>query len=757
MNQIIGDQKVWETQNWLNGTYRGRQGYQVIDVNGRTGWSTMYALTRALQIELGIGTPVDSFGPTTLRLLNNMGPISKGFNENTNIVKIIQGGLYCKGYNPGGITGTFGDNTSAAISRMKTDMGLTDPDGSMTAKVFKGLLTMDPYVLLSGGSILIRSIQQWMNRKYINRENFYFMPCDGFYSRNVQKSLVYAIQYEQGLSDSIANGNFGPTTRSNLPTLSVGDTGDFVRLFQAAMIFNQFDVSFDGAFTSAISSQVKNFQGFTKLNTTGIADYQTWCSLLVSTGDPTRKGTACDTITEINSLRAEALKDEGYEIIGRYLVNVPGGLNKRLQPGELQTILNAGLSIFPIYQTVGSHVEYFTQEQGEKDGNSATIVAQGYGIPQETTIYFAVDYDAFGDEITSNIIPYFRGINATLGNNYNVGIYGPRNICIQVSNQNLAKYSFVSGMSTGFSGNLGYPLPENWSFDQISTITVENSSTAIEIDNNINSGRDKGVSYLTTPSEENRSFFEQLNDVQNIARAFDPDVNKANYLLTHWYRQHDYTSAMWTATSGLIDNEFVDYVNEQIGSDIYNITDPITGFKIGSEHLYATLSGELYSYIDVGDKAIKDFAGWAGDLATVNIDVFNNMDSSTFDGDAYECAKYYIGHETDGSFTLDDLLGDVDAYNIAQMVLNQSLTIYDATVKYYDENVQKRFTLFFENRFGGSVETLEAEVARYGYEADPVITAMRELLQSFSVPSEVEVRVAAAFEDVIRQKVIEEA
>jgi peptidoglycan hydrolase-like protein with peptidoglycan-binding domain len=47
-------------------------------------------------------------------------------------------------------------------------------------------------------------------------------------------------------------------------------------------------------------------------------------------------------------------------------------------------------------------------------------------------------------------------------------------------------------MSSGFSGNLGYPLPTNWAFDQISTLTVGSGTGAIEIDNNIASGRDTG-------------------------------------------------------------------------------------------------------------------------------------------------------------------------------------------------------------------------------------------------------------------------
>lgn len=56
-------------------------------------------------------------------------------------------------------------------------------------------------------------------------------------------------------------------------------------------------------------------------------------------------------------------------------------------------------------------------------------------------------------------------------------------------------------MSTGFSGNLGFPLPDNWAFDQISTITLGSGDRQIEIDNNIKSGRDNGVSKVIRTDE----------------------------------------------------------------------------------------------------------------------------------------------------------------------------------------------------------------------------------------------------------------
>lgn len=504
------DEMVLLVQNWLNDTYTGRTGYNPLDlgdenIKGRTGWPTMYALTRALQIELNIGTPSNSFGSGTLDALANNGDIGiDKNNSNENIVKIIQGSLFCKGYNAGGVTGTFGEKTTAAVANMKRDMGLLNPDGYITPKVFKALLTMDAYVIVGTETeekIKIREIQQWLNNRYINRQNFHFQPCDGNYSRNTQKALVYAIQYEEGLSDSVANGNFGPTTKEKLPTLKLGSSDNstqFVHLLQAALVFNKRLVAFTGIFNENTKVNVVDFQAFTKLSADGIVGKQTWASLLVSTGDASRKGTACDGISKITEERAATLLANGYKTVGRYLTNVAGSsLNKKIQPGEIDTILNSGLTIFPIFQTYGGSSSYFNNVQGVSDASAAYYAAREYGFKKGTTIYFAVDYDTMDDEITNCIIPHFKGINdrmRALGSYYKIGIYGTRNVCIRVSDNGLAVTSFLSDMSTGFSGNLGFTLPENWAFDQISTISIGSGSGAIEIDNNIQSGLDLGVS-----------------------------------------------------------------------------------------------------------------------------------------------------------------------------------------------------------------------------------------------------------------------
>ncbi|MEU7875743.1 glycoside hydrolase domain-containing protein [Dactylosporangium sp. NPDC049140] len=53
------------------------------------------------------------------------------------------------------------------------------------------------------------------------------------------------------------------------------------------------------------------------------------------------------------------------------------------------------------------------------------------------------------------------------GGYYAIGVYSCRNTCSRLAAEGLTTRSFVSGMSTGYSGNLGFALPDNWAFDQI--------------------------------------------------------------------------------------------------------------------------------------------------------------------------------------------------------------------------------------------------------------------------------------------------
>ncbi|MFJ4185314.1 glycoside hydrolase domain-containing protein [Kitasatospora sp. NPDC089509] len=498
----MADEMVRLAQKFINATYNdgAMLGITKLAEDGRTGWPTMYALTRALQYEMGITALSNSFGPTTLSTLQTKYPKLDGSTvPSANFCRILQSALYCKGYDGGEIDGKYNDRVRAAVTKLKTHMGLDAvfPGDALEPKVVKGLLTMDAYVTVGGGTDGIRAIQRWLNGRYVNRKDFFVIPCDGYHSRDVARSMLLAIQYEIGMADGTANGAFGPGTQAGLKAhpVAVGSTGTWSTLFTAAMILNKRDVPL-GDFTAAVRSGVEAFQSFVGLPVTGTGDFRTWASLLVSYGDQTRRGAACDGVTRITPPRAQALKDAGYQYIGRYLSN-PSTTSlpeKQIQPGELATIKEYGLRCFPIYQTWSRSAEYFSYPRGTSDAFSAIEWARIHGFKPGTTIYFAVDYDAMDGEVTSVVLPHFRGIHHTISENsfYRVGVYGPRNVCQRVADAGYAQTSFVSDMSSGFSGNLGYPMPSNWAFDQISTITVGSGTSAIEIDNNIASGRDTG-------------------------------------------------------------------------------------------------------------------------------------------------------------------------------------------------------------------------------------------------------------------------
>ncbi|WP_047476101.1 glycoside hydrolase domain-containing protein [Bacillus siamensis] len=536
------DEMVLETQQWLNETYKGRHGYNKVPENGKTGWDTIYGLTRALQIELGISEPADNFGPTTQRLfkpLKKQAPDSKP----TNMNYILQGALWCKGFNPGGFSGVFYENTESAVKEFQKAAGLTKQDGIVTALIMKALLDMSAFRLVAGGDKKIRQIQQNLNRDY--NDYIGLMPCDGLYARDTNKALIYALQKEEGMSTSVANGFFGNGTTSLCPTLTPGDsrTG-FVLIVQYALYCNgkSFDPGeFDGKYGVGVVSAVKAFQEFMCLPQTGYADMPTIKALLSSSGDTARAASACDTAAIITADTAKTLRENGYKIVGRYLtgnVRTSSGLtSKALTSKELSTIFDAGLSVFPIYQDGGYESSYFVKDQGTRDAYSAASAARRLGFPSGTTIYFAVDFDAYDYEVTDKIIPYFQEIKSAFmkmqafstAPKYEIGVYGPRNICIRTSEAGLTKYSFTANMSTGFSGNLGYPMPKNWAFDQFYEGTIGSGAGKVAIDKDGYSGKDSGVSSVHPPSDPvYDARLRTLTDILTTIPALENVPNLAN-------------------------------------------------------------------------------------------------------------------------------------------------------------------------------------------------------------------------------------
>lgn len=551
------DTRVLDAQKWVNKTYKGKKGFTPVPEDGRPGTVIMETLVVAFQIELGIENPTGYFGNATATAYNKHVLKYGDQDSDKNLVRILQHALFCKGYNPTAVSGYFGDETLKAVKKVQTDAGLSSSNigNTIPAKVMKQILTSDALVLVYGGDTIIRSIQQRLNRDY--SDMFDLISCDGRYNAQTNEALIYAFQIEGGMDKKTANGNFGPMTQdiARAHVLSVGSKDEALVLLAKYALYingvrhsnvNPFDCSSNGTFSpvfdDTMESKVKAFQKFCgMLKNDGKIDISVWMSLMVSTGYPKRDVLACDTSTQLTATKAKRIYANDFRIVGRYLTGRTLSGPKFLTREELTMLFNQGLSVFAIYQDETQYyhehpdemttVNYYNHEQGYNDAEKAVKAAEELGIPYGETIFFAVDYDFNNKQTTNMIIPHFTGINDYMrknGNKYNVGCYGPRNICTRVSNCGYAKWSFISDMSTGFSGNKGFILPDNWVFDQIREYTQGAADGGFALDCVATSGKYNGFNVILSKSEmksETDEKTDALSFYQNTLHLFGIEAN----------------------------------------------------------------------------------------------------------------------------------------------------------------------------------------------------------------------------------------
>ena len=564
-NEVIStrDANIVAVQTYLNSMYGHRSEWVNLVVDGATGTNVMQGIIRAFQIENGMFSITGTVGPITIGVMKSLeqislmdpnGPIS-------NNVALIQCALFCKGYNAGGITGIYYNAGVAAVSSMQSDAGLT-VTGIIDWKVWFGLLSLNWFTLTSTGSSIVRTIQQELNKNWSNIIGV--GPCDGIVSRITALSLIGALQAQEGVTTELITDlnqvNFGEATTTAFPrVLKDGQNSDFYipynKIAQFGLFFNGFNPgNFNGTYDATMASRVTALQEFFELLNLGIADkgeinVSVMKSLLTSKGDTSRQAKACDCATVLNQPQALSLAHAGYTHVGRYLTGSVGEyfVPKNITIAEISNIKSAGLKVFLIYQDGGYYLGYFKKaSQGINDARLAIDAANTIGVPNNSTIYFAVDFDCLEHELRDYIIPYFADINTIFrsnenNKNYRVGIYAPRLLCTRVSEIGLAIFSFVANMSTGFSGNLGFPMPTNWTFDQFYEFTFS-SNPSFPLDKDAYSGRDVGVSEFDTVSSDaeyenaRRQFIlgvmstlGYLENILNVGISYDVHRQIANY------------------------------------------------------------------------------------------------------------------------------------------------------------------------------------------------------------------------------------
>lgn len=103
-----------------------------------TGNTTVKALVMALQLRLGL-TADGAWGNMTTNACPN---INSSITDSI-IIRIVQGGFICKGYNPGDFDGAFGPRSQGCINVFKEDLGRPE-DNQLIPLELKSLLTTDP-------------------------------------------------------------------------------------------------------------------------------------------------------------------------------------------------------------------------------------------------------------------------------------------------------------------------------------------------------------------------------------------------------------------------------------------------------------------------------------------------------------------------------------------------------------------------------------------------------------------------------------
>lgn len=479
-----------------------------ITIDARASSTLCRELIKALQkIVLNIDEDdpgYGSFGPATLAACPTLFVGMAATPQVKQLVTLFCHALFCKGYSPTSISDIYNEKVADGVKDFQRDAGLLET-GIVSAAQMKAIFNTDSYVVSDKGDRRVREIQQALNGNYYDYTGI--NPCDGIYSRATNNALIYAIQKEIGISVEDSAPSFGPTTFSKFPTLPFsGDSKEqgcselaLTKILQYALYVNgYYSGEFNGSFSGVVNA-IKKFQSFMAYPEpiTEYADARVMKGLLASCGDQSRSCIACDTATILNDTTATALYNAGYRYVGRYLTGtvLRDGfrVSKALTRTEADAITRAGLSIIPIYQDGGERSAHFSRSRGEADAEKAYVAAKALGIPDESIVYFAVDFDAMGKDL-ENILAYFDGVTNTL-KDYYVGIYGTRNICATVLRAGGAYKCYVSDMSTGYSGNLGYRMPDFWAFDQFATTTI----AGVEIDKVAYSGEDPAVKFLWEP------------------------------------------------------------------------------------------------------------------------------------------------------------------------------------------------------------------------------------------------------------------
>ncbi|MBR2211304.1 MAG: hypothetical protein IJ896_07575 [Fibrobacter sp.] len=173
-----------------------------------------------------------------------------------------------------------------------------------------------------------------------------------------------------------------------------------------------------------------------------------------------------------------------------------------------------------------------------------------------------------------------------------------------------------------------------------------------------------------------------------------------------------YNGLVWDATSGVA-NPYMKFMTQWKYPSYQNNFSPSGQFKslefsdssivVDLPHFNASLSRYLDCYSD--DCALPtEWASWAGDMFTyaAHLDSLRTKNSLSYAAVLDSAKKHIGGNDSQYSkfFGTGDFYADIDARNIASLINNKNLSLYDAIDRYYKQKEFGRF-ITFVNSYGG--------------------------------------------------------
>lgn len=249
-----------------------------------------------------------------------------------------------------------------------------------------------------------------------------------------------------------------------------------------------------------------------------------------------------------------------------------------------------------------------------------------------------------------------------------MGIYASRNICSRIIKAGYAGSAFVSDMSTGFSGNLGFPIPDSWNYDQFTEIS-DYKGQGFDLDRVAYSGQAPAVDHVAPSSAGDAApdtsidynklapidliwhlekRFEELRADSKVGEDYVAGSHGAgtwiavptwrcilNYLAKAYLRDGGSGSAVnWSVSAesfrsadarvlekDAVGKKIIAGLNRYIDNTWRQSMTDKTGESVDLAHLAATTLG----YTDWN--VIPDaWTGWAGDLATAMENIQKTLD-----------------------------------------------------------------------------------------------------------------------------------